>query len=340
MQNNIINIERFRKNKKIMKYNIKPLSVELEITNKCNQQCMHCGMAANKIIGKNNWKKTELEKLIDDLVKFGIPSISFTGGEPFLEFENMCHTINYGKDRLNVSKILTNGFWGYDAEKYLKKLIESGLLNNKFLTPCILLSIGEQTVPLEYLCNIINYIVSNTSKKQLDITITHIREYGEESRIDSFIELYNSLYNSFPYDRVNITEYYYSNTRCMEVKVNNVCKKSIYEFIVNAESCFEDDLYDRVTPKILIKCSGICYSCSCFNVAKQLRLGNYFDIGLESIVNELNTNKYVKFIEQNGLIGFKKIIPSNILYNTYVENCCSACDFCLDYCEKNHIILD
>lgn len=330
-------IERWRADKKIHQYNIKPLSVEFEITNKCNQQCKHCGMSANQIVGKNKWKKYELEKLIDDLYNIGIPSISITGGEPFLEFENLCHTIKYSQGKIDICKISTNGFWGNEPKLYFDKMVECGLLNNKFFIPCILLPIGEQTIPLQYLCNIINYVCCNFRKNDIHIGITHIREHGDKSKITDFIKLYEEIFGQFPEDRVYITEYYYINSSIMqnEAKVN--CRPVI-EYLSENKKCFNNCVGKNIMPKLFIKCSGTCYSCVCFNVSEELKLGNYFEQGIDSILEQLEDNKYIAFIEKNGIDGFRDLIPNYVLRNIMIDNSCAACEFCIEYCKKYKII--
>ena len=133
-----------------------PLQFTFEITNKCNCNCKDCGMAANSIkTGKTKMTEKEVLKLVDNLYENGIPAFAITGGEPFLEFDNICKMIKYSENKLDVSKIISNGFWGNNVEYYFKKLEEAKLFTNKFFVPTMQISIGEQTIPLEYICNII-----------------------------------------------------------------------------------------------------------------------------------------------------------------------------------------
>ena len=47
----------------------------------------------------------ELYKLVDDLYEQGVPAFAITGGEPFLEFENMCKMIRYSENKLDMDGI-------------------------------------------------------------------------------------------------------------------------------------------------------------------------------------------------------------------------------------------
>ena len=72
----------------------------------CNQKCLHC-YAANEIkssveeLSTNDWKK-----IIDRCKKAGIPSITFTGGEPTIR-EDLVELIDYSK--WFVTRLNTNG---------------------------------------------------------------------------------------------------------------------------------------------------------------------------------------------------------------------------------------
>lgn len=154
-------IDKWRKQRGNKEYIIKPIQFTFEITNRCNCNCKDCGMSANSIkVGKTKLREEELYKLVDDLYEQGIPAFAITGGEPFLEFKNMCKMIKYSENKIDVSKIISNGFWGKNVEYYFEKMEEAGLLKNQFFIPSIQISIGEQTIPLEYICNIINYVAN------------------------------------------------------------------------------------------------------------------------------------------------------------------------------------
>lgn len=101
---------------------IKPIQFTFEITNRCNCNCKDCGMSANSIkVGKTKLSEEKLYKLVDDLYEQGVPAYAITGGEPFLEFENMCKMLKYSENKLDVSKIISNGFWGNNAGDYFEK---------------------------------------------------------------------------------------------------------------------------------------------------------------------------------------------------------------------------
>jgi len=66
-----------------------PIDVQIEITQSCNQNCRHCynfwrQINDKKLIHSKSLGKKKLEKIIQELVSNKVPSITITGGEPFL----------------------------------------------------------------------------------------------------------------------------------------------------------------------------------------------------------------------------------------------------------------
>lgn len=64
-----------------------PLSLELEITARCNLNCKHCyiNLRANDEIAKRNeLSKEDIKEIIDESISLGAISCTLTGGEPLL----------------------------------------------------------------------------------------------------------------------------------------------------------------------------------------------------------------------------------------------------------------
>lgn len=284
-------------------------------------------------------EEKELKCLVDDLEKCGIPAYAITGGEPFLAFDKMCTMINYSRGRLDVNKIISNGFWGINAEYYFKKLEENGLFENKFFVPSIQISIGEQTVPYEYICNIINYVSKHYDIGKLNIGIIHTRERNlEESKLMILYKTYINKYGEFPENRVYLTDSYYVNSNPVAKEKLDVPTDTVYNEIAACDNTFTQEIGTFVSPKIFMKCNGDCYPCEIFNLHKNMYLGNYFKDGLNKIINNYNTNKYIRFIREYGTIGFRNVIPKKVLENKECETSCYACEYCIKFCEENNLI--
>ena len=78
-------------------------------TKRCNLRCVHCYARAEGENYKGNDLTTdEGKKLIDDLARFGVPVILFSGGEPLLR-EDLPDLIGYATKKGMRAVISTNG---------------------------------------------------------------------------------------------------------------------------------------------------------------------------------------------------------------------------------------
>lgn len=54
------------------------------VTKRCNLKCIHCYAHAKDVAFKNELSFQEGKNLIDDLARFGVPVLLFSGGEPLM----------------------------------------------------------------------------------------------------------------------------------------------------------------------------------------------------------------------------------------------------------------
>lgn len=83
----VINIEASLNDENFLSYftdNKIPLTTIIEITEACNEHCIHCYRPEPK---KEYWTPERFSKICADLAKLGSLQIDFTGGEPFLKKE-------------------------------------------------------------------------------------------------------------------------------------------------------------------------------------------------------------------------------------------------------------
>jgi radical SAM protein with 4Fe4S-binding SPASM domain len=100
-----------------------PYRMDLAITYRCNNKCLHCYAGApkeTKELATQEWLST-----IDELHELGIPQVVFTGGEPTLR-DDLTTMIAHTQKMELVSGLVTNGRKLRD-EAYLKTLIDAGL---------------------------------------------------------------------------------------------------------------------------------------------------------------------------------------------------------------------
>ncbi len=78
------------------------------ITRRCNLKCVHCYAHAKNIPFDNELSTTEGKFLIDDLAKFGVPVILFSGGEPLVR-KDLPELADYAVKKGMRAVISTNG---------------------------------------------------------------------------------------------------------------------------------------------------------------------------------------------------------------------------------------
>jgi len=100
-----------------------PYRMDLAITYRCNNKCIHCyvgGPRETKELTTQEWFK-----VMDKIFKLGIPHVVFTGGEPTLR-DDLPRLIASTQEIGLVSGLVTNGRRLKD-EAYFKSLVDAGL---------------------------------------------------------------------------------------------------------------------------------------------------------------------------------------------------------------------
>ena len=319
----------------------RPLNSEIEITDSCNDSCPHCGMSAKGMNG-TSYTSDELTDYIEQLHDNGIISYSITGGEPFLEFGNILAMMRASAGHVDICKITSNGFWEYDSEKYFSDMVNAGLLENRFLVPCLMISIGDQSTPMEDTCRIFHTAMKNFSPRELTLCISSLSEYGGVSKVDSFIETYTKNFGTLPEDRIFLTENYYRTSKCMNLRANDISGRCVADYMTGPVRCFEPTIGKYILPRMFVKASGQVCTCACFNPPEQLYIGNIRHEKIHDILNSINANQYVKIIAEGGLHNFRHWISIEECRNIPCNNECEACRFLINEYERrqeNHRVL-
>ncbi|MBN2181932.1 MAG: radical SAM protein [Sedimentisphaerales bacterium] len=94
------------------------------ITRACNLKCVHCYNDSGAGKADNELTTTEAKAVLNDLADFGVPSVLFSGGEPFMRAD-LFELIEYAVERKLRTVISTNGTL-ISAEK-AKQIRQSGV---------------------------------------------------------------------------------------------------------------------------------------------------------------------------------------------------------------------
>ncbi|MEW6045700.1 MAG: radical SAM protein [Bacillota bacterium] len=84
-----------------------PISVALEITNRCNLSCIHCANRAGRE-SREELTTGEVMKLFDEWLQLRVFMVTITGGEPFSR-KDMVDLLQYADERGLHVFVLTNG---------------------------------------------------------------------------------------------------------------------------------------------------------------------------------------------------------------------------------------
>ena len=101
-------------------------SLTLQLTKKCNFNCLFCGQAVSRIVKKEqaSLSRVKISEIIKDAQKLGVNIIQLTGGEPTLR-KDLISIIQEISSYNIKSNLLTTTY--FMDKKYCNKLIDAGL---------------------------------------------------------------------------------------------------------------------------------------------------------------------------------------------------------------------
>jgi MoaA/NifB/PqqE/SkfB family radical SAM enzyme len=95
-----------------------PGQLIIQYSDKCNAQCPQCGMRVTEKFSRSTLHPDEVRKMIDHAAGNGVSAISFTGGEPFLFFDDVMNLVKYaGEAGIKYTRTGTNGFIFMNSDK-------------------------------------------------------------------------------------------------------------------------------------------------------------------------------------------------------------------------------
>ena len=102
-----------------------PIMVHLAIEELCNLNCVYCSVReahrrVSKKLSINEWKK-----VIDLLEEWGAGQVTFTGGEPLINFERLVELVRYTSKKAIAMSLSTNGM--LLTKEKAQKLYDAGL---------------------------------------------------------------------------------------------------------------------------------------------------------------------------------------------------------------------
>lgn len=88
-----------------------PGQAVIQVTTRCNARCVQCGMSADNSFVRHSLDLEVVDRILDTVARLGMQAVSFTGGEPLLDFPRLTGMIRRAK-KLGIPFIRTgtNGF--------------------------------------------------------------------------------------------------------------------------------------------------------------------------------------------------------------------------------------
>ncbi len=72
-----------------------PGQLVIQLTDHCNARCPQCGMRATQTFARHRLPLDRVRAILDAAAARGVGAVSFTGGEPFLFFDDLVDLIGY-----------------------------------------------------------------------------------------------------------------------------------------------------------------------------------------------------------------------------------------------------
>ncbi|HEB72626.1 MAG TPA: radical SAM protein [Nitrospirae bacterium] len=92
-------------------HNRVPGQVVIQYTEVCNAACPQCGMRKSNKFNRSTMDFNKAKKIIDHAATHGVSALSFTGGEPFLYFDEIMRLIDHASSAgIRYIRTGTNGF--------------------------------------------------------------------------------------------------------------------------------------------------------------------------------------------------------------------------------------
>lgn len=314
----------------------RPLRIELELTDKCNDTCRSCGMGALSLRDGVNLSDREIAHIIGEFGKVALPSTSVTGGEPFVAMRPLLRFISEARGVTDISKLTTNGIWGTPKRcgPTFERLVRAGLMDNRLFVPLLMLSIGEQTTPLEDIARIIHHAITEFTNRDLNVAVSSLADPAvRDHKIYPLIRLYEEKYGDFPHDRVHSTmRVYLDNERIDgQAAIVRPGDTSVTRWMRQCYDCFAPTVGAYVLPTALLKRSGDIYACAAFNVPEKLRHGNIYQESLRSVIDRTNSSAYVAQVRQGrGLKGLHDTVPEAVTDSMTCDSFCGSCSMLID----------
>ncbi len=244
-----------------------------------------------------------------------IKTISFTGGEPFLTFEDLTMLVTAAKKAKKKVTTITNGYWATTYQKAYDKLavLKKAGLDHLSLSHD---SYHREYVQTIYVKNILNAAVNLELHTTLAMVVVKDEKIGEI--ID---DLGNGLYSP----QISVVPCLPAGGACKTFKDEQFDRS----LAIRGLRC----IYDG---NIIVSYDGYIYPCCSQMVLDTgLTMGDYSKLTLHESLNKIKNNALLYLLRNEPLDGFVNYAKKEIGIEV-PDKVVNACELCaLLFCPKN-----
>lgn len=292
-------------------------TIGILLSNKCTATCKTCCFSCSPDC-KTTIDFEQIKKYIRSTESIeDIQSISFSGGEAFLFYDELKELISICKSIGKKALVITNAFWCTtleETEKKLDELVEAGLN---------VISVSYDEFHSEFVCtdNIRN-LLHVARKKHILNAIQSVRVKGDGG-ISWINELDEDLYDVALDFMLG----------CPVGRAADEIEQERYIRKTDARSCL-----CRAHKTFCVDYNGDIWPCCSVYMHKiALKIGNIKEINCEQTLQNLKNNNFLFMLRNKGFEYFIDI-AKNKLKMSVPDKVISSCELCQLFFNDNNII--
>lgn len=272
---------------------------------KCSAECDICSVKSSPYCNQS-LDVNRLEEILISCCDTGIKNVSFTGGEPFLEYDNLKRLIECSVKNKLTPSVVTNGFWAASYDSTVQIIQELKRMGLAYIN----ISYDKhhaKYVPHEN----IDYIIAACEKENLPyvIAITKLRE----EKVGDIIDALNK------------------DAICLKTLITN-CQP-----VGRAKEHFMEDAFSRTIPVNDLKCiydgvltihfSGKIFPCCAHQVFdSELSVGDYRQIDVKETLHRIKNNSILYLLRNYGVNSILEMNDEiKEKFSTQVSSPCEVC---------------
>lgn len=298
-------------------WRVRPVSVEVELTHRCNLRCGGCAVLADVERGARGLSASQILEALAQLERAGVYCFSITGGEPFTRLDDLVELIGHAP--VDLFKIQTNAGLFISTERaefIIGRLLSAGYgAKNKHLKPSLHISLGMQTeagVPLANVAYATEaYFRLAGTRGNLVLNVIASDAHHASAVMERLLDTYLTLFGErFPLRAVQRTQHFELNHTPRLNQSDGAQTATVAERIEALPvgyRCFNfDDAMPTPVPRVLLRADGTLYPCSCFGFVGSP--GSILTTPSIELLEKMNGETKYLAVADHGLTGLMELV--------------------------------